>query len=62
METDPSTIEILLSVKFQQSLRKLTKKYRNIRLDIEPVIQELQSGNFVGDRIQGLGNVREASL
>jgi mRNA-degrading endonuclease RelE of RelBE toxin-antitoxin system len=24
---------------------------------VEPIIQELQSGSFIGDRIQGLGNV-----
>lgn len=56
METDPPTIEIRLSIEFQQSLRKLAKKYRNIRADIEPVTQRLQSGEFVGDRIQGLGS------
>lgn len=57
METEPPTIEIRLSLEFQQSLRKLAKKYRNIRADLEPVIQELQSGEFLGDRIQGLGSV-----
>lgn len=57
MEVEPPTIEIRLSLEFQQSLRKLAKKYRNIRADIEPVIEALQNGEYVGDRIQGLGNV-----
>ncbi|BAU14507.1 hypothetical protein LEP3755_50550 [Leptolyngbya sp. NIES-3755] len=38
MEPEPSTIEIRLSLEFQQSLRKLAKKYRNIRADVESVI------------------------
>jgi mRNA-degrading endonuclease RelE of RelBE toxin-antitoxin system len=57
MEIERPAIEILVSVEFQQSLRKLAKKYRNVRLDVEPIVQELENGNFVGDRIQGLGNV-----
>lgn len=48
---DPTEIEIRLSLEFQQSLRKLAKKYRNIRDDIEPVIEALQNEECVGDHL-----------
>jgi mRNA-degrading endonuclease RelE of RelBE toxin-antitoxin system len=32
-------------------LRTLAKKYRHIRSDLQPVIEQLQAGDFVGDRI-----------
>lgn len=57
MQPEPPDVEIRLSSEFQQSLRKLAKRYRNIRADIAVVIQEIQNGNLIGDRIQGLGNV-----
>jgi mRNA-degrading endonuclease RelE of RelBE toxin-antitoxin system len=40
---------------FQQKIRSLSKKYRHIRTDIQPIIEELQSGNFLGDKIAGTG-------
>ena len=57
MEIEPPSIEIILSLEYQQSLRKLAKKYRNIRSNLDPVIQALQNGDLVGDRIQGLESV-----
>ncbi|MBW4551789.1 MAG: type II toxin-antitoxin system RelE/ParE family toxin [Aphanocapsa sp. GSE-SYN-MK-11-07L] len=43
-----------LTPEFQQSLRNLAKRYRSIRSDIQVVVQELQIGNFVGDRLTGI--------
>ncbi|UUO16111.1 type II toxin-antitoxin system RelE family toxin [Dolichospermum heterosporum] len=40
---------------FKQKIRSLSKKYRHIRNDIQPIIEELQSGNFLGDQISGTG-------
>lgn len=34
---------------------RLSKKYRRIRSDIQPVIEEIQRGNFLGDRLTGMG-------
>jgi mRNA-degrading endonuclease RelE of RelBE toxin-antitoxin system len=51
----PSILSIDLAPEFQRNLRGLKKRYRNIRTDIEPVIQELEVGNFLGDRVTGLG-------
>jgi mRNA-degrading endonuclease RelE of RelBE toxin-antitoxin system len=33
----------------------LAKKYRSIRDDIQPIIEELQSGELPGDQISGVG-------
>jgi len=38
---------------FKRNLRTLSKKYRHIRSDVQPVIEQLQAGEFVGDRISG---------
>ena len=62
-ETDPqaesrdqqSVVRVDLTPEFQQSLRDLAKRYRSIRSDIQVVLQELQAGNFVGDRLAGIG-------
>jgi mRNA-degrading endonuclease RelE of RelBE toxin-antitoxin system len=50
-----SVVRIELTPEFQQNLRDLAKRYRNIRSDLQVVIQELLTGNFVGDRLTGIG-------
>jgi mRNA-degrading endonuclease RelE of RelBE toxin-antitoxin system len=54
-ETQP-VVQIDLTPEFQRNLRDLKKRYRNIRADIKRVTQDLEVGNFVGDRITGLGD------
>ena len=36
-------------------MRELSKKYRQIRLDTQPVIEQIHAGNFIGDRVPGMG-------
>jgi mRNA-degrading endonuclease RelE of RelBE toxin-antitoxin system len=48
-------VKIELSPEFKRSLRNLAKRYRSIRSDIQIVIQDLEIGNFIGDRIAGIG-------
>jgi mRNA-degrading endonuclease RelE of RelBE toxin-antitoxin system len=48
-------VQIDLTPEFQQSLRGLAKRYRSIRSDIQVVLQELQLGNFIGERIPRVG-------
>lgn len=48
-------VQIDVTPEFRQNLRVLAKRYRNIRVDIQVVIQELQAGNFIGDRLTGVG-------
>lgn len=53
MSNNVPSIEILLTPRFQQDLRKLAKRYRLIRRDLNPLIKQLQQGETPGDRISG---------
>ena len=52
--SDQPIVEIKLTSEFQRKVRNLAKKYRKIRLDLQPILAQLQSGNFVGDRLTGI--------
>ena len=54
MSIDP-LVELRFSDEFKNSLRQLAKKYRSIRKDIQPLLEELQQGEFQGDRIANIG-------
>jgi mRNA-degrading endonuclease RelE of RelBE toxin-antitoxin system len=51
--TDPSPIQIIFSPDFQIKLRRLAKRYRNLRADLQPILDDLISGNCPGDQIAG---------
>jgi mRNA-degrading endonuclease RelE of RelBE toxin-antitoxin system len=53
--TEPTSVDIKLTIEFQRKIRILAKKYRRIRLDMQGVLQQLQTGDFVGDRLQEIG-------
>lgn len=36
-------------------MRALAKKYPHIRSDVQPLIDQLQHGEWVGDQVQGTG-------
>ncbi|MBH8564014.1 type II toxin-antitoxin system RelE/ParE family toxin [Nostoc sp. CENA67] len=55
MPNEQPSILIDLTPEYKQNLRDLLKRYRNIRSDVQPIIEQLQQGNFVGDRIGSLG-------
>lgn len=55
MPTDSSPIQIDLTPRFQRDLRNLIKRYRHIRSDLQPLIEQLQAGELPGDRIMGIG-------
>jgi mRNA-degrading endonuclease RelE of RelBE toxin-antitoxin system len=44
-------VEIRFTPEFKRNLRALSKRYRHIKSDIQPTIEQLQAGNFIGDRI-----------
>ena len=48
-------IQVEASLTFHRNLRSLAKKYRNIRNDIQPVIEQLERGELLGDQISGIG-------
>ncbi|KYC40804.1 addiction module antitoxin [Scytonema hofmannii PCC 7110] len=53
--TESSPIEIRLTVEFQRKVRTLSKKYRQIQRDLEEILEQLQAGNFLGDRLSSIG-------
>lgn len=48
-------IQVEAAPTFIRNLRKLAKKYRSVRNDIQPVITQLERGEIPGDRISGTG-------
>jgi mRNA-degrading endonuclease RelE of RelBE toxin-antitoxin system len=55
MTEETPFIQILFSDEFKDRLRTLAKRYHSIRTDLQPLIDDLQIGNFIGDRISGTG-------
>ena len=55
MSNETPLVKIDLTPEYKRNLRKLSKKYRQIRSDVQPIIEQLQGGNFIGDRIPGMG-------
>jgi mRNA-degrading endonuclease RelE of RelBE toxin-antitoxin system len=53
--TDSFLIEIRLTPEFRRRLRILAKKYRQIPVDLQPILEMLQMGEFPGDQIPGTG-------
>ncbi|WP_242017649.1 MULTISPECIES: hypothetical protein [Cyanophyceae] len=49
MLSESSSVEVKFTDEFGRRLRALSKKYRLIRDDIQPIIEQLQTGDFVGD-------------
>lgn len=48
-------IQVEASPTFNRNFRTLAKKYRSIRHDIQPVIEQLERGELPGDQIPGIG-------
>jgi mRNA-degrading endonuclease RelE of RelBE toxin-antitoxin system len=54
MPNEEPLVNIDLTPEYKQNLRKLSKRFRNIRSDVQPIIEQLQQGDIVGDRITGI--------
>lgn len=54
MQNEPVPVQIEFTPEFQRNLHVLAKKYRHIRTDLEPILQQLQAGQRIGDQIQGI--------
>ena len=52
-ETYP--IQVEAAPTFKRNLKKLSKKYRSIQADVQPIVEQLQQGQFAGDLIQDIG-------
>ncbi|MEG4012600.1 MULTISPECIES: type II toxin-antitoxin system RelE/ParE family toxin [unclassified Microcoleus] len=55
MSNETPIVQIDLTPEYKRNLREFSKKYRNVRLDTQPIIEQFQEGNFIGDRIPGMG-------
>jgi mRNA-degrading endonuclease RelE of RelBE toxin-antitoxin system len=53
--TNNFSFSVRFTDEFEKQLYKLSKKYRNIRKDIEPIIKQIEEGIFLGDRLSGFG-------
>lgn len=47
--------EIRLTPEFQRRLKKLAKKYPQVRTDLELLLEQISSGETPGDQISGIG-------
>jgi mRNA-degrading endonuclease RelE of RelBE toxin-antitoxin system len=52
-DTTRPTIEVEEGIEFKKNIKELRKKYRSIKEDIKPLIQQLKSGETPGSRISG---------
>ncbi|MCL4251310.1 MAG: type II toxin-antitoxin system RelE/ParE family toxin [Anaerolineae bacterium] len=48
---------VLPTDEFAAQVKRLRKKYPNIRLDLQPLIEQLERGETPGDRLQGQAGV-----
>ncbi|HBW56361.1 MAG TPA: addiction module antitoxin [Oscillatoriales bacterium UBA8482] len=55
--SDHPLIQVEVSPIFKRNLRTLVKKYRSIRNDIQPIIEQLERGELPGDQIPEIGYV-----
>lgn len=51
MPNDSTSVQILATSEFKRNLKILSKRYRHIRSDIQPIIDQLQLGEIIGDQI-----------
>ncbi|NJN86427.1 MAG: type II toxin-antitoxin system RelE/ParE family toxin [Leptolyngbyaceae cyanobacterium SL_7_1] len=47
-------IQLEFSIEFERQIRILHKRYRQIRSDVQTVVEQLQMGELPGDRLSGL--------
>jgi mRNA-degrading endonuclease RelE of RelBE toxin-antitoxin system len=47
--------QIFFTAEFQRQVTQLSKRYRHLRDDLEPVIEKLKQGEVIGDRLTGVG-------
>lgn len=55
MSNNLPPIKVQAVPEFQRRLGKLAKRYRHIRDDIQPIFEQLQAGELIGDQIPGTG-------
>jgi mRNA-degrading endonuclease RelE of RelBE toxin-antitoxin system len=52
MPSDPtSPLQVTFTPEFKRNLRQLAKKYRHIKSDLEPILDQLAAGSRPGDQV-----------
>ena len=52
MQNEPvEPVRVEYTPEFKRNLRALARKYRHIRSDVQPVIDQLRAGQVIGDQI-----------
>jgi mRNA-degrading endonuclease RelE of RelBE toxin-antitoxin system len=49
-------IQVTTTTEFNAAIRQLAKRYRRIRIDIKPIIEQLEAGELPGDQIPNIGD------
>jgi mRNA-degrading endonuclease RelE of RelBE toxin-antitoxin system len=47
-------VQVATTDRFESEIRKLGKRYRRIRIDLQPLIEQLAAGELPGDQISGM--------
>ncbi|HEX6291931.1 MAG TPA: type II toxin-antitoxin system RelE/ParE family toxin [Herpetosiphonaceae bacterium] len=50
----PTPVQVYFTPEFKRNVRQLAKKYRHIKTDIQPLIDQLAQRETPGDRIAGV--------
>lgn len=54
MPSEPAEpVQVEFTPEFKRNLRVLAKKYRHIRSNVQPVIDQLIAGEVIGDQVPG---------
>lgn len=48
-------MEVFYTPEFKRNVRTLAKKYHHIQADVQPIIEKIQGGELIGDKVQGTG-------
>ncbi len=57
MQSESSSVKVYFADEFKHNLRALSKKYRHIRSDVQPIVEQLQAGELPGNRIPGINDI-----
>jgi mRNA-degrading endonuclease RelE of RelBE toxin-antitoxin system len=50
----PPLVKVVFTAEFKRNVRQLAKKYRQIKTDVQPLLDELAQGATPGDQIPGV--------
>lgn len=51
------SIELVFTDRFKRDIRRLSKRYRSIRVDLQSLIEQLEAGELPGDQISDINYI-----